>query len=263
MDKYFFTFKNSVQNNLVYRANVFLMFFSEAISFGVLFYLWSSIYRQGGQIGTYAFQDIVFYYFAVNFVSLVVKGMDIAWQVGDEIRFGHLTRILLLPISYSKFKFSQFLGNCFFGGIVYSIVFSSVGFLLFGFLNFNFEVDRILPFFVSMGLGSLIYFLIFYFVGLSTFWFGLVRGLNFGAWMVISFLEGSFIPLDFLPSFIAKINDWLPFKYIMYVPVSIFTGRLDWQAEHLIVPIAWISVLYLLVKIAYKKGIKLYEGFGV
>lgn len=263
MEKYFFAFKNSIQNNLVYRFNVFMTFFSEMVSFGALFYVWSSIYQQNGQIGDYTFRDIILYYFAVNFITLTVKGIDIAWQVGDEIRLGHITKILLWPISYSKYKFAQILGGYFFRGAIYLVIFSVIGFFLFKFFNFEFDLSRIFLFFISLAIGSVIYFLVFYAVGLSTFWFGLVRGFNFGTFMIVIFLEGSVIPLDFFPDFLAKINNLLPFKYIMYIPVSIFTGRIEWQINYWIVPIGWILFMYFAVKFIYKKGIKAYEGFGI
>lgn len=263
MEKYFFTFKNSIQNFIAYRFNTFAMFISEVIMFFVLFYLWSSIYRQGGQVGNYTLQGIVIYYFAANFIALTVKGTDVAWIVGDEIRLGKIVSILLHPISYSKYKFSQILGGYFFRGIMYFLIFSLAGFFLFPHLQFQISFSRVIFFLLSMGLGSVIYFLLFYMVGLSTFWFGLVRGFNFGFATIVIFLEGSLVPLDLLPPIVNKINYFLPFKYIMFVPVSIFTGRISADYGLFLIPILWIVFLYFLARIIFKKGIKVYEGFGI
>jgi len=263
MKKYFFAFKNSVQNYIIYRFNTFAMFISESMVFLAFFYLWNSIYRQGGQIGNYDLQDIIFYYFAVNFVTLVIKGRDIAWEVGDEIRLGRITSILLQPISYSKYKFAQIMGGYFFRGVMYILIFSLVGIFLFPYLQFQIDFSRGALFLASMGIGGVIYFLFFYIIGLTTFWFGLVRGFNFGFSMLVVFLEGSLVPLDLLPPVINKINYFLPFKYIMFVPVSIFTGRMDAEINLFLVPLVWIAGFYFLSKFIFKKGIKAYEGFGL
>jgi ABC-2 type transport system permease protein len=231
--------------------------------FLAFFYLWSSIYRQGGQVGNYNLQSIVLYYFAANFIALVIKGTDIAWIVGNEIRLGRISGILLQPISYSKYKFTQILGGYFFRGVMYFFIFSIAGIFLFPFLKFHIDFSRIIFFLSSMGLGSVIYFLLFYIIGLTAFWFGLVRGFRFGFSMVVIFLEGSLIPLDLLPSVINKINYFLPFKYIMFVPVSIFTGRTEVEIKLFLIPVLWIFLLYFLAKLVFKKGIKAYEGSGL
>lgn len=263
MEKYFFALKNSIQNQTAYRFNTFAMFFTEAIIFITFFYLWTSIYRQGGQVGSYGLRDIVLYYFAANFISLVVKGKDIAWMVSDEIRLGRVTSILLQPISYSKYKFAQLLGGYFFRGIIYFVVFSVIGFFLFPKLEFEVDLWKIVSFFFLMILGMLINFLMFYMIGLMTFWFGVVRGFNFGFSMLVVFLEGSLVPLDLLPSFVGRINDFLPFKYIMFVPISIFSGRMNMSFSLFFVPMIWILFLYILAKLVFKKGIKAYEGTGI
>lgn len=263
MEKYFFAFKNSVQKYIIYRFNTFAMFFSESMMFFVFFYLWSSIYRQGGQVGNYTLQGIVLYYFAANFIALVVKGVDIAWIVGDDIRLGRMVSVLLQPISYSKYKFSQILGGYFFRGVMYLLIFSFVGIFLFPYLHFQIDFSRVVLFLFSMGVGSLIYFLLFYIIGLTAFWFGLVRGFNFGFSMLAIFLDGSLVPLDLLPPIINKMNYFLPFKYIMFVPISIFTGRMEASAGLFLVPILWIVALYFLAKFIFKKGIKVYESFGI
>lgn len=248
---------------MAYRFDTFAMFFSESLSFFALFYLWSSIYRQGGQIGNYSFPDIVLYYFAANFIALVIKGTDVAWNVGDEIRLGKIVGVMLRPISYSKYKFFQVMGSYFFRGISYFALFALVGAFLFPYLGFVLDPWRAFFSLALMGLGGILYFLIFYIVGLTTFWLGLVRGFNFGFMMLVIFLEGGLVPLDLLPSAITKINDFLPFKHIMFVPISVFTGRMDADIWLFLVPAIWIAVFYFFAKFIFKKGIKAYEGFGI
>jgi ABC-2 type transport system permease protein len=141
-------------------------------------------------------------------------------------------------------------------------VFCVIGLFLNQYIEFDLTFFQGIIFLVSLILGYLIRYLIFYMVGLTTFWFGFVWGFNFTMNVIIGILDGSEIPVDLLPNFIIQINNWLPFKYIVYVPISIFNGRMIWSWELVVVPLVWIVVLYIATKIIFKKGVKAYEAYG-
>jgi ABC-2 type transport system permease protein len=261
MGKYLLILKSSIQRNLIYRFNTFSFLFIQIFIFAVFFYLWSSIYRSGGQIGNYELGELITYYLVVNFLILIIKS-DVAWRVGDEIRLGTMTSLLLRPISYFGYIFSRTLGDIVFSGTVYSVSFLILILFLNDFLNISLSLTQVFYFITSVVLGAGIYFLFFYIIGLTTFWLGFVWGFNFAMQMIVSFLEGSIIPLDLLPEFIIKISEFLPFKYIVFIPISIFTNRIELTPNLLVVPFCWIVVLYIISLIVFKKGIKKYEGYG-
>ena len=117
-------------------------------------------------------------------------------------------------------------------------------------------------FFIFVFLGLMIHLMFFYIIGVSSFWFGFIFGLNFGTQMIVNFLSGSLIPLDLLPDTIVKINNFLPFKYIIYMPIEVFSGKVELGLNILIKPILWIFVFYVIGVFMFKKGIKKYEGYG-
>jgi len=79
---------------------------------------------------------------------------------------------------------------------------------------------------------------------------------------LVTFFEGGLMPLDLLPNFVTRINDFLPFKYVVFVPISVFTGRIGFSWELFLIPLGWVLFLLFLVKIIYRKGLKKYEGYG-
>jgi len=262
MKKYLAVLKNSFQANLIYRFNFFFYFLSQFISFGILFYIWTSIYYQGGKIGSYELADMIFYYLGAIFIGVVAKGMDVAWQIGDEIRMGQLNAFLLTPINYFWRKFFSFFGGMVFRSFVASLLFITGLYFLAEKFNFQFSLAKISSFLFLVFLSYLLNWLIFYIVGISTFWFGFVWALNYSVQVTANFLEGGLIPLDLLPSWLNMLNNFLPFKYIIFVPVSIFTGRLEITWSIFIIPLVWVLFLYLLAKLLFKVGLKKYEGFG-
>lgn len=263
MGKYLAIFRNSIQQTLIYRFNTFSYLTAQILSFGAFFYLWSSIYRQGGEIGGYTLAQLIFYYLGVNFLRLIFKDADIAWTVGDEIRLGNINTFLIQPISYFWRKFYASLGRAVFRTIIALICFGFLVFILAHFnINFSFEWKNLILAFISAMLGFLIDFLFFYIIGLIAFWMSWIMGLNFTMQNVTAFLAGAIIPLDLLPTWFVALNNWLPFKYVSYVPISIFTGHLNPDMLTFFVPVIWIFVLALLGRFIFKRGLKKYEGSG-
>jgi ABC-2 type transport system permease protein len=262
MGKYLLVLKNSMQRSLVYRFNTFAVLIFQVFTFLMFFYLWSSIYRGGQQIGTYDMKGIITYYLLAIFLGMVIKSNDMAWRVGDEIRLGSITNYLLKPVNYFWFKIFGALGDVVYKFLIYT---SSIVIIFLFFKDhfaISFDLERTIYFLAFVFLGLMIHLMFFYLVGISAFWFGFIFGFNFSMQMIVNFLSGSLLPLDLLPEIIVKIGDFLPFKYIMYVPILVFNGRIELTPGLFIVPLAWIFIFYILSVIMFKKGIKKYEGYG-
>ena len=207
-------------------------------------------------------EQLIAYYLVATFLGLIMRDSDIAWEVGDEIRFGDITNILLKPISYFKYKLAQNFGRVFYKIIIYAMVFVILFLILGKYLFFSLSFEQLVYFTVSVILSLFINLIFFYIIGLSAFWLGFIAGLNFAMHMVVNFLSGFIIPLDLLPGTLIKINDFLPFKYMTFIPVSIFNGRVELSLSLLFVPLIWVIVLYTMSAFLFRKGIKKYEGYG-
>lgn len=238
------------------------MMISVLLSFGVLFYFWSSIYRQGNQIGSYSFNEMITYYIFIAIFELIFVA-NTAWSIGEEIKTGQLNNIVLRPIGYLEYKFSQNIGM-----ILYRITFLSPVILIVLFAMRNFIVGpqtgiEYLIFVILATLASVLTFLIYYLVGMLSFWLVDNSGFYFAAFVIISFMQGQWMPLDLLPRWFAAVSNYLPFKYLFFVPVAVTSGRLNFDYSMMLVPTAWCLVLYFMNKFLYKKGVKKYEGYGV
>ncbi len=72
------------------------------------------------------------------------------------------------------------------------------------------------------------------------------------------------IPLDWLPSPISEWVQYLPFKYLAYLPAAIMLGRFSQEElmNELSIEFGWILVLLLLNRIAFSRGVRRYGAFG-
>jgi len=262
MGKYFVFFKNSISESLIYRTSVFLVFFSQLISTAVFIFLWSAIYREGGQIGNYTLEGLVQYFVLVGFLNFTILGVDVSWRVSEDIRLGNVTNYILKPISYYKTMLFVTLGKSCFNFVLIALVIVPLAFFG-GYLNdFSFGMTRVLAVAFSLAIAFLLFMTFSFIVGLFAFWVGDGRGFNYGMKLVMSFFSGSIIPLNLLPDYMMSVNDFLPFKSIAWVPISLMTGKIEPEWQIYLPGVIWMMILFLAVKFIYNQALKQYEGLG-
>lgn len=263
MGKYFAVISNSIKKNLAYRANNFIAMVSILLSFIVLFFFWNSIYMQGNQIGTYSLNEIISYYIFVTAFQLIFTGDNTAWSVSEEIRNGQISNNILKPINYLKYKLSQSFGNLFYKFVVFLPVILIVIFILRSYLTFaqDLEIYIIFPFVVLIS--YLLYFLIYFSLGITAFWIGESTSLFWASWIIINFMQGTLIPIDLLPEWFLTLSTYLPFKYLFYIPIGLLTGRVEFNFSMVLVSFFWCVVIFIFAEFLYLKGIKKYEGYGI
>jgi ABC-2 type transport system permease protein len=114
--------------------------------------------------------------------------------------------------------------------------------------------------FVLLGLG--INFLLDMLIGLAAFWFDKVWFLFIVKELFLWILAGKLLPLDFLPEAAGNILQLLPFKYLGYYPTVLVMGKVDFVFSELGIALLWLTGLFILVQVIWKKGVKGYAGYG-
>ncbi|MFH0891680.1 MAG: ABC-2 family transporter protein [Candidatus Falkowbacteria bacterium] len=261
MGKYWVIMKNRVRSGFAYRANTITTIISESFSFGVLFYIWFSIYKVGGQIGDYSFAFMIFYYAIGKITGLLIEFYGVAWNLAEAISEGEFTNYLLKPVSIIKQELFIYFGNFIYNLAVFSVIILAMLFYIikqFGYLKLS-------AFFLLSVNSAFIFFFIFFLIGAMAFFFQRIQGLSFLLSLVSIFLAGKYVPLDVLPGVFYKIAGILPFQYISFIPIMVFKGEFDsiWVLRQYAAGLAWILVLYVLTKIVLAKGIKKYEAIGI
>ena len=76
--------------------------------------------------------------------------------------------------------------------------------------------------------------------------------------------SGHLFPLDILPPAFEKILYFTPFPYQMYLPVSIYLGKVtgDAMVQQLVIQALWVGAAYLLARFAWQRGIRRYSAAG-
>ncbi|KKR21428.1 MAG: hypothetical protein UT48_C0008G0005 [Parcubacteria group bacterium GW2011_GWE2_39_37] len=258
--KYWVIFKNKLQASFAYRVNFFASFIAEGLSLVIIVYLWLSIYHQGGKIGNYTLGGLILYFIISKFINLTVRSYDAARYVGEIIRLGDFNNYLLKPLSFFGHTVAYFSAVITYNLIIFSILFSPL--LFFG--KIEFTIVNLFYFFISLIIAFFLNFLFYYAVGISSFFFGYIAGLNFMMWGINSFFSGNLIPIDLFPKYLVTINNFLPFKYMVFVPISIITNKYTENEIflNLFFGLSWVLILVIFTNVLYKKGIKKYEAYS-
>jgi ABC-2 type transport system permease protein len=76
--------------------------------------------------------------------------------------------------------------------------------------------------------------------------------------------SGHLFPLDILPAGIARVLNFTPFPYQLYLPVSIYMGKTVGNdlARGLAIQFGWVIVAYFSARFAWSRGLKKYSAVG-
>ena len=111
----------------------------------------------------------------------------------------------------------------------------------------------------------LVSFSIDYFIGLMGFYSESVWGLSMTKEIIVTFLSGALIPLQFFPEAIQQVLYWLPFQAIYHTPLMIFTRPdegLDVYLPMMALQLFWAIVLFIAARLFYNQAVKVLRVAG-
>jgi ABC-2 type transport system permease protein len=112
----------------------------------------------------------------------------------------------------------------------------------------GYATSLLLAWLVNTALGLLI--------GLAAFWTLEIEGLTMLYRLVSQFFTGTMVPLTFFPGPLRLVADLLPFKYLGFVPASIYIGQLHGGglARALLLQATWAAVLFGLSWLVWRRA---------
>jgi ABC-2 type transport system permease protein len=96
----------------------------------------------------------------------------------------------------------------------------------------------------------------------SAFWLQNVDGLMHFRDISLLLFSGMMIPIAFMPPWLQSVTQLLPLKYMYAVPVNILQNKYTLQVNDVVYFICFYLVLFLLLKLVWKKGSAKYSSAG-
>ena len=261
MKKYLTLFRINWQNSLQYRFSLVIYLAGYSLYIWVLLYLWSAVYHEGNTVGSYSLSQLTTYYLLQLMINSVIFSY-ISWDVIDNIKDGHFSNFLIKPLDYFHYWFTVNLSGKILEAFFVIIAVGLISLLFGGYFAFPGQWITLLYFLISVILGIILAFEMDFCVGMITFWLTQVRTFKYMLQTLILFFAGAMLPLDLFPDFLMKVSDILPFRYLVFFPISLYLGKVVNPWPSFIMLSVWILIFYVLARILLMRGIRRYEAVG-
>ena len=262
VDLYLAHIRVSIATGFQYRvANYFYMIgmIAEPVIYLVV---WSTIARQqGGQVGGFTPGEFAAYYI----VWTLVRQMNIiftpyGWE--GRIREGQLNGMLLRPMFPIHQDIADLAGWKFVVIILWLPI-AAVLVLLFH-PELNPSALDIAVFAVAIWGAYLVRTMIYWALGLVTFWTTRVGPIFELVIMLELLLSGRLVPLSLMPEWAQRLADVLPFKWTFGFPIEALIGHLppDQLLGGLAMQVLWIAIGAVVARIVWRFAVRRYSAVG-
>jgi ABC-2 type transport system permease protein len=249
-----------VAETVAYRAE-FLVWILTTTQPLIMLGLWTSV-AQLAAFRDWSSADFVAYFLACLIVRQLT-GNWVAWQMSEDVRSGAMAMKLLRPV-HPFFAYAA--GHA--AAIPFrSIIAVPVALILLASAGVHaLTSDPLLLVLVvpSIALAWLITFSIMFAIGALAFFLTQTMAIANLYFALYSLLSGYLMPLKLLPSPIAAIAAWLPFRFMLSAPVELLTGKHS-HAELLLLlgmQAAWAVVGLAGALALWYAGVRRFESVG-
>lgn len=266
MGKYSEVIKINLQISLTYKWNLILSSLMDIFRIVAEIAFWKILFEatSGSSINGYDFSSIITYYIFMFIIGTVMNVGTIGNKVANDIKNGTLNNLIVRPINYLGYYFSETISQKFVQFLIVILTFIPIFVIQASKINFGINLVQLLLFPVILLLSLLLNFFINIIISLLVFWITEVTSFFFLKDILLDFLSGRVFPIDLLPKSILNIFGVLPFMYCTFFPINILTKRISNETffKGLFMQIIWTALLYIIIKILWKLGIKKYSGTG-
>ena len=264
MKKFLTIAKAYWQRSLTYRFTVLAYRVGEIGEALVLILMWTAIFKDQKLISGLTLQEMVTYILVGNFFGTFVRNF-LSVAIGRDIKDGRLSMFLIKPIGYFRYILSQEIGRIALVTVMSSFSYLIVIIFFIKTFTLNFNLPYILVIIAMVILAFITELLISYLIGLIAFWTDEIDGIYSTVDRIKKFFSGGYFPINLLPLIFIKISFALPFAYSFFVPAQLYLKKLDISVglKGLLVQAIWILLLYGIIQLVWKRGLKKYEGLGI
>jgi len=260
-------YSTELRKVLTYRFDFWVNFLVSIFAHvAVAFFLWRAVFdfNKTETLQGYTFAGLMFYYLMVPMVDKIVYGTGLGF-VSRDIYDGSLTRYLIYPVSFFKYKYIQHIANT----TIFILQLLFTIFMFFQFFGRPADV-ALSPSSIAMGISAALFsgflsFFIFTSIELTAFWADNVWTLVVMLRFCISLMGGTLVPLAFFPEGWREALRFLPFPYLVAFPIECFMGKvglINW-AMGLAIILAWSAVFFLILNFIWNRGKYRYTGVGI
>lgn len=263
LDPYVEYLRLSFQSLLAYRTNYIIGVLSYLIHVAVYYFIYKALYRETVNINNYSLPDMVTY-IAIGWISKSLYLNYIDQEVAGDVQKGRIAIELVRPVDYQLLNYAKGIGQTLFRLVLFTPPIVIVTCLVFP-VHPPSSLYNFFLFLISTVLSVLLYLGLNYIMGLIAIYTVSIVGILYPKNMLIELFSGLLVPVDWFPLWFQKVSSFLPFKYIAFVPLSLYLGRIDGGTAYaaLLIQLFWVILLFLAGRFMWhmcKRKITIYGG---
>jgi len=252
-----------LSEQIEYRVRLFLWGIIELVAAASGIFLWLAVYRDQAEVSGYNANQMVFYYALIPLIGSITYTY-VASRLSKEIKNGTISLKLLKPHDLTGENFIRVVSIKAIQLLFKAPVFVGLIILLAFLFGLDLKASQIILALSFSLFAFLLHFFLDLCLSLAAFWFHDIWAFDHLRWVAIMIFGGVIFPLDLVPEAYRAIFNFLPFRFIYFLPIKIAQGRIDfsqilYQWMQLMV---WLLFFFYLSKILWRKGLRKYEAYG-
>lgn len=256
-------FRTSLAAMVQYRAELVIWLIGHVLEPLVYLAVWSTVagLSGGGSVGGYGSGDFAAYFITLMLVNHVTYTW-IMWEYEYRVRYGALSFALLRPVHPIHADIADNLTSKI---VTLPLILAAAAVLALAFRpTFHVTVGGAVGCAASLLLAFGLRFLMEWILALAAFWTTRVSAVNQVYFLATLFLSGQMAPLSLLPRPLQLAASILPFRWITSFPVELLLGRLapGEALRGIGVQAAWLALFLLLLRFAWRAGVRRYSAVG-
>ncbi|MFA6106724.1 MAG: ABC-2 family transporter protein [Patescibacteria group bacterium] len=264
-NKYLAITKIEMSRQLQHRFQVASYRVGNLIEVIIPLIIWTVAFRSAGVIKGYTYDEMITYVVVGWLILYLTASYGFERVLALLIYDGALSQFITKPISFLRYAFTLGFSRSLLAIFLSLIIQAGVIFIAREHIVFRAGLLDGLILILMVALAVVIRLFYSILISLAAFWTDEISGVDFTASSIIKFFSGAFFPVNILPAFFMNLSLATPFIYTYYFPVQIVLGKVSTVSavKGLAVELLWIFIMYAIIKIVWRAGLRKYESVGI
>ncbi|MCR5058867.1 MAG: hypothetical protein K6A81_09655 [Clostridiales bacterium] len=249
-----------IMESLQYRLGTAVTLFANLIYLVLVYFLWKAIYASAGTdvVNGMSFTDTMIYLILATALFNFLE-MFVVWDMSRSIQSGKIILDLLKPMRFREYTFWSYSGS---HVVLFALTFIPTfivvlivthGAIPMGLNLLWFAVATVLALIVNFSMEMIVATICLY---TESTW-----GINIVKETIVLLLSGASIPLAFFPEALRQVVDYLPFRAVYDIPLTILLEKNDTNTIEGLLPmfglqLAWALILTLAGTLFWNYSVK-------
>ena len=244
--KLFALTRAGIMESLHYRLGTFVTLFANLIYLVLVYYLWKAIYASSGVdvVNGMTFTDTMIYLILATSLFNFLE-MFVVWDMSRSIQSGKIILDLLKPLKFRTYTFWSYSGSHVVSFIMTFIptfivvMIITKGAIPMGLNLVYFLISTVFALIVNFNIEMIVATICLY---TESTW-----GINIVKETIVLLLSGASIPLAFFPEKLRTVVDFLPFRAVYDIPLTILLEKNGSDTLQGLLPMFGFQLLWIVI----------------